>query len=167
MIVDYVLPKPPTAGGYALHRMIEGLTNGAAPLFTDMGDRLLVRSAAPIAGLTAQPLKDLAAGEITAFQLRASVSRKTRGKRSYYPPADWAARHHWLRRQGERLGFEVLTVHCSAAFAPIDKTGQRFTVDRTDFTGVLKVTDAEKFSHALRDGVGSCSRAFGFGMLLI
>ena len=102
-----------------------------------------------------------------AFQLRASVSKKTRGKRSYHPTADWSTRHDWLRRQGERHGFEVLTVHCTAEFAKIEKTGQRFTVDKTDFTGVLKVADTEKFGIALREGIGACGKAFGFGMLLI
>ncbi len=167
MIVDYVLPKPASAGGYSLHRIVEGLTGGARPLFADMGDRLLVRSAVPINGVETLPVRELAAGDMAAFQLRASVSKKTRGKRSYYPTADWSTRHDWLRRQGERHGFEVLTVHCTADFSKIEKTGQRFTVDRTDFTGVLKVRDTEKFSAALRDGISGCGKAFGFGMLLI
>lgn len=167
MIVDYVLPKPQSAGGYSLHRIVEGLTGGARPLFADMGDRLLVRSAAPIKGVATVPVRELAVGDMATFQLRASVSKKTRGKRSYYPTGDWSARHDWLRRQGERHGFDVLTVHCTADFAKIEKTGQRFTVDRTDFTGVLKVTDAEKFSAALRNGISGCSKAFGYGMLLI
>ena len=167
MIVDYVLPKPPSAGGYALHRIVEGLTSGARPLFADMGDRLLVRSVAPISGMNAAPVRELAVGEMAAFQLRACVSKKTKGKRSYYPTHDWPARHDWLRRQGERHGFEVLTVHCTADFAKVEKTGRRFTVDKTDFTGVLKVTDVEKFRAAVRDGIGACGKAFGFGMLLI
>ena len=167
MLADYVLPKPPRTGGYALHRLVEGLTAGARPLFTDMGDSLWVRSAMPIPGTQALPLHAPRAGDIAAFQLRASVSKKTRGKRSYYAPADWQARHAWLQRQGERHGFAVLTVHCTAAFEKIDKTGQRFTVDRTDFTGVLKVTDEAKFHAALRDGIGACAKAFGFGMLIL
>jgi len=167
MIVDYVLPKPPSAGGYSLHRIVEGLTGGARPLFVDMGDRLLVRSAAPIDGVETLSVRELSAGDMAAFQLRASVCKKTRGKRSYFPTADWSARHDWLQQQGKRHGFDVLTVHCTADFAKIEKTGKKFTVDRTDFTGVLKVTDTEKFSTALRDGITGCGKAFGFGMLLI
>ena len=59
------------------------------------------------------------------------------------------------------------TKNCTANFAKIEKTGQRFTVDSTDFTGVLKVTDATKFSAAVREGIGGCGKAFGFGMLLL
>jgi hypothetical protein len=132
-----------------------------------MGDRLLVRSAVPINGVETLPVRELAAGDIAAFQLRASVSKKTRGRRSYYSTANWSVRHGWLRRQGELHGFDVLTVHCTADFAKIEKTGRRFTVDRTDFTGVLQVTDAEKFGVALSDGISGCGKAFGFGMLLI
>ena len=58
MIVDYVLPKPPSAGGYSLHRIVEGLTGGARPLFADMGDRLLVRSAVPINGVETLPVQN-------------------------------------------------------------------------------------------------------------
>ena len=170
MIADYVLPKPHSTSGYAVHRMVEGLTVGARPLFTDMGDRLWVRSGAPITGTQVLPVPALAVGDIAAFQLRACVSKKTKGKRSYYPTGDWLARHQWLRRQGQRHGFEVLTVHCTAGLAKIAKTDgahQNFTVDRTDFTGVLKVIDADKFQIALSTGIGACARAFGFGMLII
>jgi hypothetical protein len=42
-----------------------------------------------------------------------------------------------------------------------------FKVDQTDFTGILKVTDAQKFHGALTTGVGSTARTFGFGMLIV
>ena len=166
MMQDYVLPKPSSAAGYSLHRTTAGLALGEKALFRDCGDRLLIRTAAPI-GNEATPVENPVTGEIRIFQLRASVSKKTQGKRSYFPVADWRSRHAWLTRQGERLGFEVLTVNCTADFFKVEKSGKTFTVDRTDFAGALKVIDAEKFAFALKNGVGGTSRAFGFGLLII
>ena len=163
---DYVLPKPPSATGYSLHRTTAGLVSGEKALFRDCGDRLLIRSAAAI-GNEATPVESPQTDDVRVFQLRASVSKKTQGRRSYFPVADWHSRHAWLARQGERLGFELLTVNCTAKFFKVEKTGKSFTVDHTDFAGALKVTDAEKFAMALKNGVGGTSRAFGFGLLII
>ena len=163
---DYVLPKPTTATGYCLHRITAGLAAGEKALFRDCGSSMVVRSPVKI-GNQATALEQPKTGDIRVFQLRASVSKKTKGKRSYYPLADWRSRHAWLERQGERHGFELLTVNCTADFAKVEKTGQKFTVDQTDFAGALKVTDADKFALALETGVGGTGRAFGFGLLII
>ena len=166
MMQDHMLPKPPSAAGYSLHRTTSGLARGEKALFRDCGNRLLIRTAASI-GKEATPLEYPTTGDIRIFQLRASVSKKTQGKRSYFPVADWRSRHDWLTRQGERLGFEVLSVNCTADFFRVERNGKPFTVDRTDFAGALKVTDTEKFTLALKNGVGGTSRAFGFGLLII
>ena len=61
-----------------------------------------------------------------------------------------------------------LTVHCRAGMMKVEKGGAApFTVDRTDFTGVLRVTDEAAFGRAVARGVGSTARAFGFGMLVL
>ena len=166
MIQDYILPKPSTTTGYALHQTTAGLVAGEKVLFRDCGDRVIIRTAAKISE-DAAPVEQPRAGEVRVFQLRASVSKKTKGKRSYFPVSDWRSRHAWLARQGERYGFDLLTVNCAADFATVEKTGRKFTVDRTDFAGALKVTDADKFALALQNGVGSTGRAFGFGLLII
>lgn len=167
MLLDHTIPKPPSLDGYGLHRLVQGLTGGDTPLFVDMGDRLVVRTEKPITD-EGKPPRVAATGESAGFELRACVSRKVRGRHVYYPIADWRSRHAWLRGQGERHGFEPLTVHCRAAQARIDKGGGRcFTVDRTDFIGVLRVTDAARFERAVANGVGSTAKAFGFGMLVI
>ena len=166
MIQDYILPKPPATAGYSLHRTTAGLVAGEKALYRDCGDRMIIRTAAHIAN-TAAPVEQPKTGDVRVFQLRASVSKKTKGRRSYFPLADWRSRHAWLARQGERYGFELLTVNCTADFATVEKTGQKFTVDRTDFAGALKVTDADKFALALHQGVGGTGRAFGFGLLII
>ena len=60
-------------------------------------------------------------------------------------------------------GFEIIQLHSTAKSIAI-KSGR---MDQTDFTGVLKVTDVEKFNETLKSGVSGCPRALGFGMLLI
>ena len=167
MLRDHTIPKPSSLDGYGLHRLVQGLTGGDSPLFVDMGDRLIVRSAKPITD-DGKPPRAVTRGETVGFELCACVSRKVRGRHVYYPLADWRSRHAWLRRQGERHGFAPLTIHCRAAQARIDKGGgQTFTVDRTDFIGVLRVADVARFERAVSSGVGSTARAFGFGMLVI
>jgi CRISPR associated protein len=166
MIQDYTLPKPPTETGYSLHRITAGLLAGEKALYRDCGDRILIRTTSHI-GNVASPVEQPKTGDVRVFQLRASVSKKTHGKRSYFATADWRSRHAWLARQGERHGFELLTVNCNADIATVEKTGQKFTVDCTDFAGALKVIDEDKFALALQNGVGGTGRAFGFGMLII
>ncbi len=167
MTREYVLAKPASTRGYALHRMVMGLTQGAPAIFADAGGRLLIRTAADI-GIEGHDIPDVAAGEMRAFELRACVSKKSRGKHIYPAPGNWQFRHDWLRRHGERLGFEVKTIHCVGEIVEVDNGGgRRFSVDSTDFTGILKVSDAQLFREALEKGVGSTSRTFGFGFLII
>jgi hypothetical protein len=49
----------------------------------------------------------------------------------------------------------------------VTKTNRRFWIDATDFTGVLKVTNLERFQQTLAKGVGRVGKAFGMGMLII
>jgi CRISPR-associated protein Cas6/Cse3/CasE subtype I-E len=167
MLHDLVITKPKAVAGYAVHRMVAGLAKDERPLFADMGDHILLRTDGPEAtGST--PTRSPATGELVGFELRACVSKKRRGKHIYFPFDDWRSRHQWLARQGELHGFEVMTVHCRARPQRIDDSkGRRFTIDCTDFVGILKVTDARLFGEALASGIGSTGRAFGFGMLII
>lgn len=167
MLADHVVTKPPSMKGYAVHRLVAGMANGARAQFVDMGDHVLIRSDAPLTDRrTAVRLP--AEGEILGFELRASVGYKTRSRHRYYPLANWRARHDWLRRQGERHGFEVRHLHCRARMVEIDRgDGRGFLIDQTDFTGVLRVSDAPLFHTALAVGVGPKAKAFGYGMLLI
>lgn len=151
-MTDYVLPKPPAMRGYALHRIAEGLTDGARPLFTDFGDHMVVRTA-QLLQAPERAVRETALGDILGFELRACVGTKVKGKHRYF--------------HGERHGFELITIHCTATVANITKSERRFTVDQTDFTGVLKVTDDALFRAALSNGIGSTARAFGFGFGMI
>ena len=164
---DNLVQKPPSVRGYALHRLTEGLTNGGRPLYADCGDHFLVRTKTPVTD-SGKQLRQFKTGDVLAFELRACVSKKIKGKHKYFTRSDWRSRHEWLHRKAEKHGFEVRALHCTSEIAKIDDgSGRRFTVDRTDFTGVLGVADVEKFNDALANGVGNTGRAFGFGMLII
>jgi len=164
--MDFVLQKPPGVRGYALHRMAAGLTGGDKVLFADCGDHLLLRTDKPLA-VDQRPVRTFASGDIIGFELRACVGKKVKGKHRYFPTADWRSRHQWLERQGQLHGFTIITVHCTAGMLPVKAGDRQFTVDQTDFTGVLKVADAERFTSAVANGIGNKAKAFGFGMLLI
>ena len=167
MLLDHVIPKPPTLKGYDLHRLVQSLTEGDSPLFVDMGDKLIVRTKKPITDEGAPP-RPVRSGEIVGFELRACVAKKIKGRHLYLPTSDWRGRHAWLRKKGERHGFEPLAINCQSSPAKIDDgNGRKFTVDQTDFVGVLRVTDKNLFETALANGVGSTARTFGFGMLIL
>ena len=167
MLLDHTIPKPPTLKGYQLHQMVLGLTKGGNPQFVDMGESAMIRTEKKITEEGTSPRR-CSVGDIVGFELRACVAKKTKGRRSYYPTKDWRVRHAWLRTQGEKFGFEPLTINCHPQQAVIDdKKGRRFTVDQSDFVGVLKVKDEALFNEAIERGVGSTGKAFGFGMLLL
>ena len=163
---EYVLAKPPSTSAYALHRIVAGLTDGAPALFADRGDHLVVRTTKQL-DADRRPVREVKGGDVIAFELRASCGTKNKGRHTYWPVADWKSRHDWLDRQGERHGFSVITTHCSSGMQLIEKAGRKFTVDRTDFVGVLKVTDSERFGNAIVKGIGGKAKAFGFGLIQI
>lgn len=167
MLLDHVILKPASIKGYDLHRLVQGLTSGENSLFADLGDKLVVRTEQALTE-EGTPPRLIATGGLAAFELRACVSRKIRGRHIYYPTADWRSRHAWLHKRGERHDFEPLTINCQATMARIDDgIGRAFTVDQTDFVGVLRVMDSRKFRKAVAIGVGSTAKTYGFGMLVI
>ena len=164
--MDFVLRKPPTVRGYALHRMAAGLADGEKVLFADCGDHVLLRTDKPL-DVEKRSVRTFAVNDVVGFELRACVGKKVKGKHVYFRTSDWRSRHAWLARQGEALGFAVITVHCTAEMQTVTKGDRTFTVDQTDFTGVLKVADVEQFNKAIALSVGNKGKAFGFGMLVI
>jgi CRISPR system Cascade subunit CasE len=94
---------------------------------------------------------------------------------------EWAIKAHidtvlenWLKAQGERLGFELVTggdglsklQNSAYAWHSLNSKGKKAGFSSVDFTGQLRVTDTEKFEHALFHGIGR-SKAFGCGLLMI
>jgi hypothetical protein len=104
---------------------------------------------------------------VIAFELRACVAKKIKGKAIYFPLGDWRSRHAWLERKAKMCRSSRCWPWSTSSMAKIAKADRAFAVDQTDFVGVLRVTDITQFEVAMARGVGSTARAFGFGMLTI
>jgi len=167
MMMDHIIPKPAQITGYPLHRMVAELVDGTPALYADQGDHLLIRTAQPITP-AGRSLPAPALDDVVAFTLKASVASR-RGGRNLYPELhDWQARRAWLQTQGSRHGFAVLAVHVNADRERVMASGGRtFWIDASQFTGVLKITDAGQFAQALTTGIGRVGKAFGMGLLLV
>ena len=164
---EFTIKKPAAIQGYPVHRAVAALAQGAAHTWRDNGETLTIRTTAalPAEGVD---LPAVQVGELRLFSLRACVSSKVRGRHIYPPRGDHQARQAWLAKQGLRQGFEIVAVHCTSDVARVaDHSGRDFTLDATEFTGVLKVTDLVAFQSALQAGVGSTGKAFGFSLLSI
>lgn len=76
-------------------------------------------------------------------------------------------RRDWLNRQGEKYGFAVCALR---EYEPVELYGKRKTGNMSlravRFSGLLKITDAERFAEAYRQGIGP-EKAYGLGMLLL
>ncbi len=75
----------------------------------------------------------------------------------------------WLHRKGEQHGFSFDPAHVRTAprqRQSFIKKGSAGLHAATEFSGILEVTDPEKFRHAALHGIGS-AKAFGFGMLCL
>lgn len=164
---DFTVKKPLSISGYPIHRAVAALTNGAPHLWRDNGETLTIRTSA-LLDAEGVAVPSVEAGELRLFTLRACVASKVRGRHVYPERGDRKARQDWLDRQAQRHGFEVVSVHCTNATARVsDQKSRDFSMDSTDFTGVLKVIDPVAFDNALRCGVGNTGRAFGFSLLTI
>ena len=166
MYREYAINKPAALKGYPLHRMVVGLVGGAPALFADEGSVLLIRTSKSLSE-DFRAISTIEEGKMSAFSLRACISKKRKGKHIYFPLSDWRARHAWLTEQGKLHGFDVLTVHSSSGMTNIDAGTRSFRVDQTDFTGILRVVDQALFDGSLVKGIGSTAKTFGFGMLII
>ena len=166
MLRDHIITKPEQIGPYASHQLVEELTDGGRPLFADTGGQLIIRSKSD---LTANGIlvRDVSDGDILGFELVASCGTKSKGRHNYFPKHDWHSRRDWLERRAHNAGFEVRALSVKARGEKIERRGRVIQIDRTQFTGILKVTNAEAFRTTLKEGVGGPGKAFGRGMIRI
>jgi CRISPR-associated protein Cas6/Cse3/CasE subtype I-E len=96
------------------------------------------------------------------------VVTSTHAKHKYLPLADWRSRRTWLEQQAAKHGFELVGVHVTPAMRAVEThDGRRFSVDATEFTGILKVTDPDTFAACLLKGLGRVGKAFGLNLLIV
>jgi hypothetical protein len=166
-MLDHIIPKPFAIEAYAGHRIVAELCSGYRYQFVDMGNYFVVRTDKEITA-TGRVIKLPVQDEIIAFTLRTSVASRHKNQNIYPATGDWRVRRAWLEKQGEKFGFLVQAVHVTSRHLKIkDKDSRTFTIDCTDFTGVLKVTEEILIETAIKNGIGRVGKAFGMGMLVI
>jgi hypothetical protein len=159
--MDILIDKPPRIQGYALHRLVEQYQQGKPALWADEGTQLRIRpqDAQP-------PITEV--GKILGFTTTACVVTGKGNRHKYLPLGDWRSRRAWLDKEGSKHGFEVIGVHVTGGMRQIEThDGRRFSVDATEFTGLLKVTDPASFSKCLVKGLGRVGKAFGLNLLVV
>ena len=170
MLFDYKILKSDAKNAYDLHQLVAATFKGESGrnLFCDYGDHIRVRSTKhTLKAKQGVAVTVPAVGAIAFIELRASCYVSGGGKKYFLMQGDWRARHTWLEKKSAQSGFSVLNVTCQSELMKIPKPGAQFTLDCTDFAATIKINDIEKFETALRDGIGSKGRAFGFGMLVL
>ena len=162
---DYRVSRPLHLDTYALHRYVYALTEGhPRPLFADDVDAVLIRTTAPLGDGDEIPNAEPA---LYSFELETTVAYRERGRTCYWPSSNRAVRENWLNQEGLRHGFEIIAVHISARKDVVRKPSAEYALDKTRFTGVLRVLDASLVANALRSGVGRVGKAYGSGLLRI
>lgn len=159
--MDILIDKPPRIRGYALHRIVEQYRQGKPALWADEGQQVRIRPEEAVP-------PEYPIGKLLAFTVTACVSFSAGHKHRYLPLDDWRGRRVWLERHAQKNGFEVLGVHVSPGMQKVEThDGRRFTVDATEFTGLLRVTDPNAFGRCLTKGVGRVGKAFGLNLLIV
>ena len=159
--MDLLIDKPARIKGYALHRLVAQVQKGKPALWADEGAQVRIRPRDAVP-------PDYEAGKLLGFTVRACVSYSTKSRHRYLPLDDWRGRRKWLEEKAAVNGFEVVGVHVRGAMELIEAhDGRRFTVDATEFTGILQITETSAFGRCLVTGLGKVGRAFGLGLLIV
>ncbi len=167
---DYALP-PTKADGYRIHQAVYAITSGSRIIYARTPDAVLVRTDGEVMEPSAREVPPVAFsnGDRLRFTLVAAVTKRDpTGRRAFVPSADLAARRDWLAKRAAGWGFEIVSMDIRAEKELFDKRneGKRFAVDRTVFTGVIRVIDANALREAMRRGVGWC-KFMGRGLIVV
>lgn len=111
-----------------------------------------------------------AVGSLFMFRLKANPVLRGNVDRKLHAITGEDALSDWLRRKGERHGFSLKSVPefsaCHLTSFSKKQDAPQIALNIVDISGVLRVTDADAFTGAFRNGIGR-GRAFGCGMLLL
>jgi hypothetical protein len=166
-MLDHTITKSLSIEACAVHRMVAELCSGSTYQFLDRGESVIVRTTKNISA-NGKPVISPDEGTEHVFFLRASVAGRRKKTNIYPASANWRYRKTWLEQQGDKSGFDVLDVHVKSRHIKIeDRSGRRFSIDCSDFTGVLRVIHKRKLTETLHNGIGRIGQVFGIGMLII
>lgn len=165
------IPDSVQLDDYAIHQNIMKMTSGRRVLYQRKGVEIDILTTYAIEGsrdFTARTTA-LAVGKSILFTMRVNpvvskvLEKGQRGKRFPVPPQEL---RNWttaiLGRNGTRADFSILSEG-----PRFSRKGQStITLSSIMVSGVMEILDAEKFRHALANGIGH-GKALGFGMLNI
>ena len=111
-------------------------------------------------------------GAILRFNLLASPSKKAKedgrdnSRRVFL--SDAMMRSEWLKRQGEKYGFDVLEVHEPSAHQTITvgRASGAFSLTAVEFEGVIRIRNSSAFWPSWEKGIGP-EKAYGMGLMLL
>lgn len=119
------------------------------------------------------PLRELyGEGAVLRFDLMASPSKKAKEDRAGNSRrvflTDPELRAAWLKKQGEKYGFDVLEVHEPRAESTVSvgRSTGAFRLSGVEFSGALRITDPKLFWDAWEKGIGP-EKAYGMGLMLL
>ncbi len=159
--MDILIDKPARLRGYALHRLVEQYLQGRPGLWADEGKQVRIR-------YRDGDVPEFEVERIIGFTVRACVAYGSGNKHKYLPIDDWRGRRTWLDKQAVKYGFETVGVHISGGIERvITHDGREFSIDATEFTGLLKIKDVQAFQQCYLNGLGKVGKAFGLNMIII
>ena len=93
-------------------------------------------------------------------------TRQGHSRRVYLTSAE--KRADWIKRQGDKYGFEILEVHepGSEEKITVNRESGLFYLTAIELAGVLKITDSSQFWNAWAKGIGP-EKAYGLGLMLL
>ena len=107
-------------------------------------------------------------GSVFTFNLTTYPFVKKNGKRYLLKTPE--ERTNWLKRKGEQNGFELIAIKegkkIKTQIKHPEKKGNIGFLNGYEYSGILKVTNKEKFVSAYQKGIGP-QKAYGYGMLIL
>ena len=101
-----------------------------------------------------------------AFQVRANPVKKDNKTKRLIPLLSIEDQIRWMERKAALSGFRIQVPGVQVLRAQPHVLKDKTYLYSVDFTGILNVTDREKFKQAVAQGIGK-GKAFGFGMLVL
>lgn len=176
---DYFFSNVQTADLYATHCLIKDMFPGDEKLlWARSSNGALVRSkASPIskgATFIERAIPEITKGLELSFSLNAMACIQRQRVRDgiskkiihQIHPSQEDSLKVWLLNRCHANGFALMDLDIASAKEPIFRKGQLWEINYTQYTGGLMVTDADKFTNVVHNGL-SRSKAFGLGLFQI
>jgi len=156
---------------YKAHQDITRLFNTKDVRFAVDGDTVIVRQETlPLVEVTGKVSKlnlTHEVGKRMMFRVRCYVAKRNSKTQDYEPITDTIAQSSWFHAKAENGGFKVKNMSViSEGPVMVNRPPRPFPLNSVVFEGELEVTDTDKFTIALKRGIGK-KGTFGFGLMTV